>query len=197
MGSGSDSKWVEVPDTTVAIESGAEAFVPRFVVARRWVTVGEYDAFVKASGYVTTAERAGDSVRFDRHHALRELRPDEARDTPATQLSWNDAVAYCSFAGGTLMTESQWLAASVRDWSSTIDDPSWAQSAAHLAEVDTARMLIEGPEWTRSGATDGERIVRSRPRYVLTPMWRMERQLNSLRLPRSYYNDVIGFRVCC
>ncbi len=85
------------------------------------VTVAQFRTFVEATGHVTDAERAGAagvlskgeggwidaegaSWRFPRG-ADKPAAPD---DHPVTQVSWNDATAFCKAHGARLPTEFEW-----------------------------------------------------------------------------------------
>lgn len=91
------------------------------------VTNGDFGAFVKATGFVTDAERIGNAAVFDpalgaagqapwvlvdgadwRHP----LGPDstiEGRDKhPVVQVSWNDAAAFAAWRGVRLPTDEEW-----------------------------------------------------------------------------------------
>ena len=75
-----------LPETDVQLET--------FWMSVHPVTRGQYRRFLQAVGGAAPRAWAG-------------ARGDQAR-LPATHLSWPDALAYCSWAGAALPTESQW-----------------------------------------------------------------------------------------
>ncbi|MDI3261235.1 formylglycine-generating enzyme family protein [Aerosticca soli] len=104
MGAADDERGhtdAEVPAHQVTIARG-------FALGRTEVTVGEFRAFVKASGYRPDSERLGGASVYDeRSGALREDRQASWRDDyaghpaadnlPVVNVSWNDAQAYAAW----------------------------------------------------------------------------------------------------
>lgn len=95
--------------------------VEPFYISKSPVTVAEFREFVKETDYVTDAEKFGNSGVFDVERGTWNLveganwkypfgkgtKP-AADDHPVTQVSWNDARAYCEWAGVRLPTEKEW-----------------------------------------------------------------------------------------
>ncbi|XP_037759769.1 formylglycine-generating enzyme isoform X3 [Chelonia mydas] len=111
--------------------------VSQFYMDRYEVSNAEFEKFVNATGYVTEAEKFGDSFVFEgmlSEQVKTEIQqavaaapwwmpvkganwrqpegPDsnisKRMDHPVLHVSWNDAVAYCTWAGKRLPTEAEW-----------------------------------------------------------------------------------------
>ncbi|MFC2086838.1 formylglycine-generating enzyme family protein [Bacteroidota bacterium] len=105
------------PDESPAFKKTVESFY----LDKNLVTVEEFRKFIKETGYITDAEKYGDSGVFSlesQNWSLVKgatwefpLGPDKpkAKDNhPVTQVSWNDATAYAKWAGKRLPTEFEW-----------------------------------------------------------------------------------------
>ncbi|UJR78728.1 Serine/threonine protein phosphatase [Sandaracinus amylolyticus] len=112
----------------VGSDEGLALEAPVFVadVAPFWldaeeVSVARFARFVAETRHVTDAERHGDGSVFDLAHGTWHLAsgaswraplgpsaPRASPDHPVTQVSWNDADAFCRWTGARLPTEIEW-----------------------------------------------------------------------------------------
>lgn len=216
--------WIDVPTRRVLREDGSWRSVDPFQVARWPVTVAQFESFVEATDYLTTAERRGDANTF-RHSATRrkliraQIRPEA--DT-AMYVSYDDAFSFCTWARVSLPTEDQWLAASVLDWRNRYQGGTGMIDAINDMGKRHDAMRGVGVEWTRDAGslrqlhqavptrevyeqlfviqqlgdlTDARwAIVRSDPVYVLASEWATITA--GCIVPCEFTWDMIGFRVC-
>ena len=109
------------------------------------VTVAHYDAFVRATGYPPPAL------------------PDfpQGPDHPAVFLDWDDAAAFCTWAGGRLPTEAEW------EYAARAAHDGWIYWWGNELSRDRANF---GAEECCAGATGGaDRWVNTAPVGSLPP----------------------------
>ena len=98
-----------------------EVIIQSFLIDKNLVTVEDFRNFVNESNYITEAEIFGNAIVYDDsvgtwqlidganwEHPLGKLKPIALDNHPVTQVSWNDALAYCNFCDKTLPNEVQW-----------------------------------------------------------------------------------------
>ncbi len=103
----------EKPEHKVIIQS--------FLIDKNLVTVEDFRYFVNASNYITEAEIFGNAIVFDDsinswqlvdganwEYPLGKFKKIATDNHPVTQVSWNDALAYCKCYNKTLPSEVQW-----------------------------------------------------------------------------------------
>ena len=104
----------------VRIGSGAAGFE----IARTETTVGQFRRFVQATGMVTRAERAGGGEVYEAGWTRKPgwvwsapfgvpagQRNPTHDDEPAVHVSFDEAQAFCRWAGGRLPSDAQWVSA--------------------------------------------------------------------------------------
>ncbi|MEL6534922.1 MAG: SUMF1/EgtB/PvdO family nonheme iron enzyme [Bacteroidota bacterium] len=111
------------------------------------VTVADFEEFVRQTGYQTDAERYGWSfVQQDvyRYQVVKEAtwqkpdgeHPPSSPNLPVTQVSYQDALAYCSWAGARLPTYSEYWDLISKDKRKVV-----SQSNAPFSEANAVNVL--------------------------------------------------------
>ena len=98
-----------------------EVIIQSFLIDKNLVTVEDFRSFVSSSNYITEAEIFGNAIVYDDsinawqlvdganwEYPLGKFKPIASDNHPVTQVSWNDACAYCKFYDKNLPSEVQW-----------------------------------------------------------------------------------------
>lgn len=96
-------------------------YIQSFYMAKYEVTISEFLAFQRSTGYKSSAERLDSAIVFDptfrfakgvnfRHDILGKPLPKEKYDVlPAARITFEDAQAYAKWKGGRLPTVDEWI----------------------------------------------------------------------------------------
>lgn len=155
MGSpeGSDSFSDERPQRTV--------FLSSFWIDRYEVTNAQYERFVTATGHRPPENPNPTVTLWERGHPLA-----GSERHPVVNVSWQDAVTYCQWAGKRLPTEAEWeKAARGTDGRLYPWGDEWDLKRANSASYWAGRTIEfkDGKEWKAFWVTgEGERISKER-----------------------------------
>jgi len=104
-----------------------------FWIGKDEVTNGQYARFLAATGYEPPAS-------WDDYK--------EHPDLPVVDVSWDDAEAYCQWAGGELPTEAQWEYAARGPHGNPFPwGDQWDWSLGNSAELDAGGALSDAKAW--------------------------------------------------
>jgi len=147
--------------------------VSGFEIARTETTVGQFRRFVEATGTMTLAERNGGGEAYEFGWAKKsgwnwvtpyggEKRA--ADDEPAVHVTYDEAQAFCRWAGGRLPTDAQWLSAAYTEQRAAPPAPFVRGKTYRYPTGDTAdgaQCLADcGPAAASRAVSHGARLLR-------------------------------------
>lgn len=104
--------------------------VGRFAIDRTEVTIGAFRAFVAATGFITRAESDGGGSVYEAGWVRKPgwtwaapFGEPGAADEPAVHVTYDEAVAFCGWAGKRLPTDAEWMEAAYTERRATPPAP--------------------------------------------------------------------------
>lgn len=164
------------------------------------VTYAQFEAFVSATGYVTDAEKFGWSIvqqdvfNFSRVDSANWRRPDgtsspRSKDLPVTQVSLNDALAYCAWSGTSLPSYTQYWELVRHDHRTVV-----AQNNLPISPADQVNVL--GNVWDITSSRRGNEVrLAGGSLYCAPSMCNGTSQNRELYVDAQTGNVHIGFAV--
>jgi hypothetical protein len=192
-----DKSLLAVGPKSVTFEDGRIVEVAPFRICRSRVTLGEFERFTRQTGYVTTAETAGDNISFRHNEVIEAVNARDRRNVPVSVVSFPDVLGYCKWASVRLPTEAEWLAASLID--DRIMDRDGVQRflfddhGKFASDRFPTALKDLASEWVIGEAPDGEAVVRHGPHYMREVGW--EARASRSFWPVNSYDLTVGFRV--
>lgn len=194
----SESSIITAGGHKVRFEDGSESFVEKFWLQRNVVNTREFKKFCDETGYRTTAECCNDMTTYlDHLEIYGDLTRKQQDELPVGYISWHDADAYCRWKGGRLLTDAEWMAASLGATPVHPRNKEEEYELAAEAALDTSRAYLSGPEYTGTLIEGGRKaIIRVLPAYILTPDWQKIERINRQPGSLEEYDSPCVFRVC-
>jgi sulfatase modifying factor 1 len=121
--------------------------LPAYYIGRTVVTNAQYAQFVRATGHAVpfVDARWAEPYNWDQE---RQVPPRGKEDHPVTLISWEDAMAYCEWAGLRLPTEAEWeKAARGTDERHYPWGDVWDSQRCNSAERIAGRALLSYDAW--------------------------------------------------
>jgi hypothetical protein len=200
LGSDAPAEWddtfISVPRKTLTLDDGSQVVVEPFEIARHPVSFEQFFKFVSATGHATTAELKKSEKTF-----LTPTGPDEPvaradRTLPVSLVSYQDAVAYCEWAGVRLPTEDEYLAAMILD--DRIFPRGHADAARLQEELFLSPRALRGTwlNFTSTTAPDGRVVCRYGPLMLRYQGVALTDPKSRMILAPDHFSGGVAIRVC-
>jgi hypothetical protein len=189
-----EDSFIEVPRRQIRFDDGRVATVEPFEVARYPISMKQFVRFVEATGYVTAAEQKGYWKTFRDQHGREGPVPEHLKVLPAQFICYDDAVAYCRWAGVRLPTAMEHLAASLLDERA---HPRTTETFKLMEKLSSSPRALrgEGNNFTSTFAEDGQVVCCRGPILGFEGESLAERTRRHT-VKRDAFKEHVALRVC-